>query len=116
TSAASNGQSISRTGTSHRSSACPTIACCGTTTCRCPGSTGHPSRRCTLHSPSKYEVVSGWWLVICGLGEGGPLNWPPSAVADAGNGRRAPSADAVAEDTFPRNPLACGLSSLTTNH
>src|SRR6266851_10275747 len=22
--------------------------------------------------------------------EGGPLNWPPSAVADAGNGRRRP--------------------------
>ena len=45
TSAASSGRNTSPTAISRRSTACPTIACCAITTCRCHGATARRPRR-----------------------------------------------------------------------
>src|SRR5262245_5498765 len=40
-------------------------ACCGTTTCRCPGRTVPPRRHCNLHLPARPEIPMNLYAKFC---------------------------------------------------
>src|SRR4029450_307308 len=61
----SSARSTSPLGTSHRSSAYPTTACCGTTTCRYPGRKAPPRRHCNLRWPARPEIPMNLYAKLC---------------------------------------------------